>query len=65
MTWATALTSSGGSLAKVGSGTLTLTAVNTYSGATTISGGTLQIGGAGVLGGGNYRAAISNSGAWS
>jgi fibronectin-binding autotransporter adhesin len=35
------LTSSGGSLEKVGSGTLTLTGANTYSGGTTISAGTL------------------------
>jgi autotransporter-associated beta strand protein len=34
----------GGSLTKVGSGTLTLTGTNTYTGATTVSDGTLQIG---------------------
>ena len=44
MTWATPLTSSGGVLNKVGSGMLTLTASNSYSGATTISAGTLSIG---------------------
>jgi autotransporter-associated beta strand protein len=44
----------GGSLVKVGTGTLTLTGANTYTGATTVTGGTLQIGntigGAGSIG---------------
>jgi fibronectin-binding autotransporter adhesin len=44
VTWATALGSSGGSLTKSGSGTLTLTNANTYDGGTTITGGTLAIG---------------------
>ena len=44
LTLATALTSSGGSFTKLGSGTLTLTGANTYSGGTTISGGTLTAG---------------------
>ena len=35
----------GGSLVKVGSGTLTLTGSNTYTGATTVSGGTLEVDG--------------------
>ncbi|MGD0252067.1 MAG: autotransporter-associated beta strand repeat-containing protein [Verrucomicrobiota bacterium] len=39
--FATGLTSSGGSLAKAGSGTLTITGVSSYSGATTVSGGAL------------------------
>ena len=43
VTWATALTSSGGSLTKTGTGTLTLTGSSTYSGATTINGGTLKL----------------------
>ena len=46
-----------------GPGTQVLAGQNTYTGATTIAGGTLAIAGAGYLGGGNYSAAISNSGA--
>ena len=50
VTFATALTSSGGSLTKLGAGTLTLTsASSTYSGGTTVSGGTLLLSGAGVV----------------
>lgn len=44
VTFATALTSSGGTLAKTGAGTLILTAASTYSGTTTVNGGTLQVG---------------------
>ena len=40
----------GGSLVKVGGGTLTLTGANTYTGGTTISAGTLQIGAGGTTG---------------
>jgi autotransporter-associated beta strand protein len=40
----------GGSLIKVGTGTLTLTGTNTYTGGTTINGGILQIGNGGTTG---------------
>ncbi len=43
VTWATALTSVGGALTKSGAGTLTLTAANTYDGATTVNNGTLLL----------------------
>lgn len=49
VTWATALTSSGGALTKSGAGTLILSGANTYSGGTTLSAGTLQLSGSGVL----------------
>jgi autotransporter-associated beta strand protein len=44
LTLATALTSSGGSFTKLGSGTLTLSGANTYTSGTTLSGGTLTAG---------------------
>jgi fibronectin-binding autotransporter adhesin len=50
VTFASALTSTGGSLEKLGSGTLTLTGTNTYTGDTLISGGTLSISNAANLG---------------
>ena len=43
VTFTNALTSSGGTLTKLGSGTLTLAGANTYSGLTTVSAGTLEI----------------------
>jgi fibronectin-binding autotransporter adhesin len=43
------ITGSGGALSKVGSGTLLLTANNTYTGATSVDDGTLRLSGAGQL----------------
>src|SRR5262249_25170113 len=45
VTFATALTSSGGALIKLGVGNLSLSGTNTYSGTNTVTGGTLPIGG--------------------
>ena len=45
-------------------GTLTLSATNTYTGITVINGGTLTIGGAGQLNSGSYAANIYNYGAF-
>jgi autotransporter-associated beta strand protein len=62
VTWGTALTSAGGSLAKSGSGTLTLTGANTYDGATSVTGGTLLLSGAGAVNG-SSGITINGSGA--
>jgi len=51
VTWATALTSIGGSLTKSGTGTLTLSGNSSYSGDTNISAGTVSISAFGVIGG--------------
>jgi filamentous hemagglutinin family protein len=50
ITLATALSSAGGTLNKLGAGTLTLSGNNIYSGITTISAGTLQVGSGGTAG---------------
>ena len=50
VTYASALTSQGGSLTKLGAGTLTLRGNNTYTGGTVVSVGTLNLGSAGALG---------------
>jgi autotransporter-associated beta strand protein len=61
VTFASALTSSGGSLTKLGSGTLTLSGANTYSGATTISSGTLSLGNGGTTGSLSTSSAITDN----
>lgn len=47
-----------GNLTKIGTGTLTLEGVNTYTGETLVSAGLLKIGGAGLLGNGDYTGAL-------
>ena len=64
VTFATALTSAGGTLSKTGLGTLALSSAgNTYSGGTTITGGTLQASGAGVLGSTSGSMTVNTGGA--
>jgi len=61
VTFASPLTSSGGTLTKLGSGALTLSGANTYSGATTISAGTLQLGNGGTTGSLSTSSAITDN----
>jgi autotransporter-associated beta strand protein len=51
-----------GSLTQAGTGTLSLTAANTYSGTTTVNGGTLQLGNGGSTGSLSASSAIVNNG---
>jgi autotransporter-associated beta strand protein len=62
--WIIASTSTAGTLTKNGTGVLTLSGNNTYTGTTRINAGTLEITGSGRLGGGTYAAAISNNGSF-
>lgn len=54
VTWATALTSSGGALTKSGTGTLTLSGNNTFSGGVTLSAGGLILNSTNALGTGTF-----------
>jgi fibronectin-binding autotransporter adhesin len=56
VTYAASLSSTGGTFAKLGAGTLTLSGTNTYTGATTLSDGTVK------LTGSNTRSGIYNVG---
>ena len=51
-----------GSLTNAGAGTLTLTAANTYSGATVVAAGTLQVGDGGTTGSLSTSGTITNNG---
>ncbi len=62
VSFATALSSSGGSLSKEGLGVLTLTTTNTYTGSTAINGGVLQLGNGGTTGALTGTTGITSSG---
>ncbi len=61
VTWATDLTSSGGTLTKGGAGTLTLTGNNTFTGGVTIGTGELKITNASALGTGSKTINAQNN----
>jgi autotransporter-associated beta strand protein len=58
----TGVVAGSGDFTKAGSGMLSLTGANTYSGDTTVSAGTLRLSGTGTLGSGSYSGAITNNG---
>lgn len=58
VTLAANLTSSGGSLQKLGTGILTLSGANTFAGGTTLTAGTLSLGSAGALGSADLTAGL-------
>ncbi|WP_445779020.1 autotransporter-associated beta strand repeat-containing protein, partial [Shewanella sp.] len=59
VTFATGLTANSASMTKLGLGSLTLTANNTFAGNTTVTGGTLRLGSIAQFGSGAYAGAIS------